>query len=232
MIRLNQISKSFNVHNGLNRKVLSNLNLSIEEGDCISLLGSNGSGKTTLLRIISGLLRQDKGNIILNDKIDPSEIALLNNNDRSFFSSLTVFENLDFFQGFYSKDSKKRKLEIIENLNNICMSDLINTPYGYLSSGEKKKIAVIRAILRNPKILLLDEYASSLDFESRAFFKNLFKELLSSKKILGILQVTHVLDDINEFSNKVFFLKDGEISKMLGDSNINVIKKIEDDVTK
>lgn len=216
ILSLKNISKSFKANpltilnkKRNNKKVLHNISLEVNQGDCIALLGKNGSGKTTLLKIISGLLSQDSGSIDFNHSIR-NRISIVNTNDRSFFIRLTVYENLLFFsafnQSFKKEDFNKKLSEVLDFLG---LSKKRNALYLTLSSGEKKKIAFARAILRDAKILLFDEITSNLDIIAKNEILIFIQNLIKTGKVHAAIFSTHSIDEVLTLSNRLIMLDEG-----------------------
>ncbi len=216
LLKLNQISKSFNSNptqffrnQSADKSVLKNISFQVNYGDCIALLGKNGSGKTTLLKIISGLLDYDHGDLALDNSRE-NKISIVNTNDRSFFYRLTIYENLRFFsafnQSFSNNDFNAKVDEVLKLLE---LTEKKDSLYMTLSSGEKKKVAFARAILRDAKILLFDEITSNLDIISKREILNFIENLLDGQKINAVIFSTHSLDEVISISNKALILEDG-----------------------
>tara|TARA_B100001248_G_scaffold248940_1_gene221684 strand:+ start:32794 stop:33504 length:711 start_codon:yes stop_codon:yes gene_type:complete len=217
MLKINKLSKSYTTlpsgffnNKGSKKTILKNLSFNTEEGDCIALLGKNGCGKTTLLKLISGVLALDKGSINNNfDKpLDFSLISMVNSNDRSFFWRLSVKENLKFFCSLSNKDSLEKIEETLILLN---VFDKIDFPFMSLSYGERKKISIARALLKDSKILLLDEITSSLDISAKKIMISTLKDLLKKNHLQLIIFTTHSLDEVVRLSNRFLFIKDKAI---------------------
>ena len=207
MLSIENISKSFSnvslrsLFSGINenKKVLSNISFKVDEGEILMLQGKNGSGKTTLLKIISGLLEQDSGDINLNNaEINNNEVALISNNERSFFWRLTILENLRFFQGInnYSKENES----IDDLLAYFELETIKNKRFMHLSSGEKQRVNICRGLLRDYKVLLLDEVSSSLDITSKNLFFTKIRDILVSKPNLILIYVSHNTDELELLS--------------------------------
>ena len=236
LLELNKISKSFNSnptqffkHKSENKSVLNNISFRVDYGDCIALLGKNGSGKTTLLKIISGLLDHDHGDLAL-DNLNENKISIVNTNDRSFFYRLTIYENLRFFSAFNHPFNKRefnaKTDEVLELLE---LTEKKDSLYMTLSSGEKKKVAFARAILRDAKILLFDEITSNLDIIARREILDFIENLLYEKKINAVIFSTHSLDEVISISNKALILEDGYFKEEMAitkDTKISDIEKL------
>jgi ABC-type multidrug transport system ATPase subunit len=180
--------------------------LKVYPGDSIALIGKNGAGKTTLLKILSGLIIQDRGEIVLDRK---TKLSCVNTNERSFFWRLSVFENLTFFSSFDKIDKNK----IREVLQIFSLDKKIDSPYMHLSSGERKKVSIVRSLLKNANLLLFDEATSSLDAISKRIFINTIKSLLDTNFISAVIFSTHSLNEALSLSNKIVLIDNGKIIK-------------------
>ena len=190
-----------------NHTALENINFKINEGEYVCLVGENGSGKSTLVKTIVGLLKQDEGKINLNISLD--EVAYL---------SQTNLEGLDFpatskeiiMSGvqkhkklpFYTKQDKKDYEEVIKKLK---IEDIQNRRIGDLSGGQKQRVLIGRALIRNPKLLILDEPTTGLDYN---ITKELYKilENLNKENNMTIILATHDIDEINETKPRIIYL--------------------------
>lgn len=222
MLKINNLSKSFG-----NIKVLNQISFEADEGDILTLLGKNGTGKTTILRLLADLVSQDSGFITLNGtKINRGDTSLITNNDRSFFWRLTSYENLRYFLGMSGLHTKSIDTSIQKFAELFGVENKLNFIFSSLSSGEKKKINLIRMLLKNQKIMLFDEVTTDLDLETRTILLDyLKKHSKETNKI--ILWVTHNLDELDNFSNKYIFLEDSTIKKIgnLQSSDLNFLSE-------
>lgn len=234
ILKVSNLSKSFKHSSGFfykknSRKIiLKGVNFNAESGDCIALLGKNGCGKTTLLKLISGLLSSDEGSVKnnFNQLLDPSQIAMVNSNDRSFFWRLSVNENLKFFCSLSNKNSLKK---IKETLSLLEIPEKINFPFMSLSYGERKKISIARALLNGSKILLLDEITNSLDISAKKIVVSTLKNLLRTKRLQLIIFATHSLEEVVNFSNRFIYIKNNSIfmdQKVNKDTQVSDIEKL------
>ena len=140
--------------------------------------------------------------------LDFSQISMVNSNDRSFFWRLSVKENLKFFCSLSDKDSLEK---IEQTLILLDIFDKIDLPFMSLSYGERKKISIARALLKDSKILLLDEITSSLDISAKKIIISTLKDLLKKNRLQLIIFATHSLDEVVRLSNRFLFIKDKAI---------------------
>ena len=196
-------------------QVLKNINISIEEGEFVTLLGPSGCGKSTLLRCLAGLNSIDGGKIFVNGKditdIEPRnrDIGMVFQN-YALFPNMTVWENIEFgLKIKKEKDYEQRIKDMIE------MVGLIGKEKHYpseLSGGQQQRVAFARSLITRPTILLLDESLSALDAKIR---KSLRDRLRQIQKKLGIttIFVTHDQEEALAISDRIFVLNKGEVSQ-------------------
>ena len=222
MLKINNLSKSFG-----NTKVLNQISFEADDGDILAILGRNGTGKTTILRLLADLVSEDSGSITLNGaKINRGDTSLITNNDRSFFWRLTSYENLKYFLGMSGLHASSMDISIQKLAKLFGVENKLNSIFSSLSSGEKKKINLIRMLLKNQKIMLFDEVTTDLDLETRAILLDYLKK--QSKEINKIiLWVTHDIAELDNFSNKYILLEDSTIKKIgnLQSSDLNFLSE-------
>ncbi len=201
-------------------KVLNNINLNIEKGEFVSLMGASGSGKSTLLYLIGGLDKPTSGKVSINEKdinkLKEEDMAKLRRKDIGFVfqfynlvQNLTVEENIMLpviMDGKKVKDYKDR-LEMI--LKIVGLENKRKALPNQLSGGQQQRVSIARAIILNPSIILADEPIGNLDSKSGEEVMKLFKEINEKEKIT-ILQVTHS-EEAAEYGNRIIKLKDGKI---------------------
>ena len=213
IITLQDIAISFD-----GEKVLDNFNLSISDGEFVTLLGPSGCGKTTTLRIIGGFITPDKGDVLFAGKrindLPPHKRPVNTIFQRyALFPHLNVFENV----AFGMRVQKKKKAEIEETVAR--MLKLVNL-VGFekrgvhtLSGGQQQRVAIARALANNPKVLLLDEPLAALDLKLR---KDMQAELKNIQKSLGItfVYVTHDQEEALSMSDTVVVMDGGKIQQI------------------
>lgn len=220
MLELKNISKSY--FEGNNKHVvLSNLNLQVSKGEIIILLGKSGSGKSTLLNIISGIDVPDNGSVLING----TDITTLSEKERTlvrrykfgfifqFFNlipTLTVKENLLLPLELTRTDNTEER--IISILSEVGLENRANTYPDKLSGGEQQRIAIARALIHNPDIILADEPTGNLDFETGLQIVSLLDRLVK-KKGKTMIMVTHSKDVIG-LADKIYSLKEGKLSEI------------------
>lgn len=195
-------------------EALKNISFDIGEGEIFGLIGKNGAGKTTLTKIIATLVQPTDGRVSVKDFDSVKDevkvrslIGLATAEERSFYWRLTAEQNLLFFArlyGIYDKSAKRRIAELFAELN---LSELAKRRFSELSTGNKQRLAVARALLSQPPILLLDEPTRSLDPLAAAHIR----DLLGSLKDVSVLLTSHNLAEIEELCNRVAIISNGEI---------------------
>lgn len=190
-----------------NHTALENINFNIDEGEYVCLVGENGSGKSTLVKAIVGLLKPDEGNIHLGISLD--EVAYLsqtNLKDLNFpatskeiiMSGVQKHKKLPF----YTKKDKEVYDMVVKQLK---IEDLQFRRIGDLSGGQKQRVLIARALIREPKLLILDEPATGLDVNiTKQLYKILEKQNKENK--MTIIMATHDLDEIEEISPRIICL--------------------------
>lgn len=178
--------------------VIRDMNLQIKAGDIFCLLGPNGAGKTTLLKILCGLIIPSEGAAFINDKNTTSEkqkirkeIGFVLNEERSFYWRLTGRQNLKFFatlNNMSNIDSQRRIDAVIETTG---LKDVVNEIFKNYSSGMKQRLAIARALLTEPEIIIMDEPTRSLDPLSIAMLKDLVVKRLNKRECKTLLIATH-----------------------------------------
>ena len=201
-------------------KALTDITFSLEKGKILSILGPNGAGKSTLLRILSTLILPDKGEFTinghhcrLNEKGIKSTVGLILDEERSFYWRLSGRQNLEFFAQLYNLKKKEIKTKITELLE-LFEADYADKRFYTYSTGMKKRFAIMRGMLHNPQILLLDEPTKSLDYGTASNLKGFIKETLVRKHGKTVIYTTHQIEEASDFADTFLILHKGKISAM------------------
>lgn len=196
---------------------LEDISFSLEKGQTLCILGPNGAGKTTLLKIISTLLLPDQGEISLGSNklsCDPflfkSRVGLLIDEERSFYWRLTGRQNLLFFASLYGL-SRRAADARIEELSAEFKVDYADRRFDNYSSGMKKRICLIRALLHDPELLLLDEPTKSLDVSAQERLEYFLKDILIEKYGKTIVLATHRIEEAAALATQYLILHKGRI---------------------
>jgi spermidine/putrescine transport system ATP-binding protein len=212
VIELSNVTKSFD-----GMTILKNLNLSISDGEFVTLLGPSGCGKTTILRMIAGFEQPDEGSINLagNDITNlPPNKRNVNTVFQSYalFPHMTVAENVAFGLRMDKMPKEQIKTLVDEALRMVKMSEFADRRPTQLSGGQQQRVAIARAVVKKPRILLLDEPLSALDFKLR---KQMQLELKQLQRRLGItfIFVTHDQEEALSMSDRVIVMNGGVIQQ-------------------
>ncbi|MBO0478542.1 ABC transporter ATP-binding protein [Vagococcus fluvialis] len=197
IIELKKISKTFG-----EKKVLKNISLSIEKGECVALLGKNGAGKSTLINLILNLFYPTEGSIIL--AYEKKEIGFLSQRTR-FPDDVTIKEMLDFVSSFSDNPLSEEEIGAILPFEKEKYNQLVAT----CSGGEQRLVDTCLAIINRPKLLIVDEPTASMDTSTRNHFWHLIKEL--KQKGTTILFTTHYVEEVDYCADRVILLDQGEI---------------------
>lgn len=227
MLRLINVSKTFNINTCNETKALIDINLEVKDSDFITIVGGNGAGKSTLLNSIAGVFGLTEGNIILSKKniTDMPEYKRANFIGRVFQDPLmgtspemTIEENLSMALNKNSKLSlrwavNKQKRKIIkEHLSeiNLGLEDRLNTKVKLLSGGQRQALTLLMATIIEPEILLLDEHTAALDPATAIKIKDLTEKIISNHNITTLM-ITHDMKDALRFGNRMLMMNRGEI---------------------
>ena len=215
MIKYNNVSLCCST-NGL---ILDGLSFDIQEGEFFVLVGPSGSGKTTTLKLINRLIEQTDGDIYFEDKrlkdYDLRELRLKTGyvlQQIALFPNLTVAENIALIPEMKNFDKKEIKEKTEDLLKKVGLDPkhYMNRLPKELSGGEKQRVGILRAIIANPKILLMDEPFSALDPLSKVQLQDLIKTLHNEYKMTTVF-VTHDMDEAMKLADRICVLKEGKI---------------------
>lgn len=214
-IKIIGIEKEYQV-NGKSNRIFDGLNLEIKSGEFISIIGHSGCGKSTLIRIIAGLEEFQGGKILINgvEAEEPDTRRGMVFQDHRLLPWLTIYDNLGF--GYYESDSAKKKQEIIKHLELVGLQDYAKAYPNQLSGGMSQRASIARALLHNPKVLLLDEPFGALDALTRMQMQSEILRIWKEEKTTMIL-VTHDIDEAIYLSDRIVILdgKPASIKKII-----------------
>jgi iron(III) transport system ATP-binding protein len=199
--------------------ILDDVNLKIDTGEIVSLMGSSASGKTSLIRSIAGFHNISSGVIqidgqIVDDSIRRSDVAMRNVGvifqDLALFPHLTVRENICFGLNNIDNTQQHNRAKKLENL--LSIENITNRYPNQISGGQQQRVAIARAIAPKPNLLLLDEPFSALDYELKDSLMNDIMKLIKSENITAIL-ITHSAEEAFKMSDKIAFISNNTITQ-------------------
>lgn len=222
MLKITNYTKKYN-----ERKIaVSDLSLTVEKGDLFAFIGHNGAGKSTTIKSIAGILPFEEGEILIDGvsiKKDPVKckkmIAYIPDNP-DLYESLTGIDYLNFIADIFDVDVNKRK-SIIEKYTTLFgIKDVLNNYIGTYSHGMRQKLAIVSALVHEPKLLILDEPFVGLDPLAAFSVKEMMREFCANGG--AIFFSTHVLEVAEKLCNKIAIIKEGKL----------IVSGLMDDVTK
>ena len=207
IIKINNLSKQYLEGD----VILKGVNLDIEKGEVVSIIGPSGGGKSTLLRCLIGLEEIDSGNIEVPDKkkmgmvfqsfnLFPHKTAIQN-----IMESLIVVDKMD------KSEAKKIAYDLLEKVG---LKDRADFYPKALSGGQKQRVAIARALARNPEVLLFDEPTSALDPDMVKEVLNVIEQLRESSNITMVI-VSHEIDFVNQISDRIVVMENGNIKNII-----------------
>lgn len=227
MLKIVNLSKSFNKNTDNEINIFRNFNLRIEKNKCTAIIGPNGCGKSTLLNIIGGSIHSDKGEIILNNQ-DITQLKeekraanigrVYQNPSMGVSPSLTILENM----ALADKKGEKFSLKKLIKKNNIDkyvsllkeldlgLENKLNTQVKFLSGGQRQALSLVMATMKYPDLLLLDEHTAALDPKTSNLIMRKTKELIEKYSITTIM-ISHNMRDAIEYSDRIIMLDKGRV---------------------
>ena len=209
LVEVKNLKKSYGF-----KEAVKGISFKIKDNEILGLLGPNGSGKTTTIGMMLGLLKPSNGEIIIDGKkIEENRIEILKK--INFISpyielpkKLSVRQNLIVYGKIYSVSDIKRRIEYLSE--KLRLGDLLNKITGELSSGQKNRVSLAKALINEPKVLLLDEPTASLDPEIGDFVRTFLENYKKEKKI-SILLASHNMNEVTRLCKSTLMMKDGII---------------------
>lgn len=229
MLEISNITKIFNKEEGIEyqKKALDCVNLVVEDGDFVSVIGGNGSGKSTLMNIISGVYKPDSGYI----KIDGEDITMLSESKRASYlgrvfqdplmgtcANMSIIENMELasrrgekqtFKWGFKKTNEILFKEELKRLN-LNIENRLEQKVGLLSGGQRQAVTLLMATLKKPKLLLLDEHTAALDPKTAKKVLELTEKIVTENKITTFM-ITHNMKDALRYGNRLVMLNGGKI---------------------
>ena len=208
-IEVINLSKSYK-----SKQAVNNINFKINENEIVGLLGPNGCGKTTTIGMILGLLKPTSGQVLINGiDIEKNKISLLHK--MNFISpyielpkKLTIKQNLTVYGKLYNINNLNERIEYLSN--KLRLNNLLDKITGELSSGQKNRASLAKALINEPTVLLLDEPTASLDPETGDFIRTFLENYKKEKKI-AVLLASHNMDEVKRLCGSVLMMNDGNI---------------------
>ena len=227
MLKVENISKVFNKDTVNEKKAITNLNLHLNEGDFLTIIGSNGAGKSTLLNCIAGTYQIDDGSIVLDD----NDITKLKQFERAKYiarvfqdpllgtaADMEIQENLSLAlhrgekrnlrYGITNKEKELFKQNL--SLLNLHLEDRLTSKVGLLSGGQRQGLTLLMATIKKPSLLLLDEHTAALDPITARNVLEITDKLVNENHITTIM-VTHNMQDAIDYGNRLIMMNDGKI---------------------
>lgn len=227
MLELSGIHKTFNIGTINEKKALIDVNLKVEEGDFITVIGGNGAGKSTMLNIIAGVFSPEEGRIV----IDGADVTRMPEYKRASMvgrvfqdpmvgtaGNMNIEENLALANRRGSRrglrwNIKKEEREFFKEklkMLDLNLEDRLTTKVGLLSGGQRQALTLLMATLKKPKVLLLDEHTAALDPKTASKVLSLTDELTGSQNITTIM-ITHNMKDAIKYGNRLIMMMGGSI---------------------
>ena len=232
MLEIKGLKKSFKA-----KEVLKNLNLSINEGEIVCLLGNNGAGKTTLINCILRMIQANSGSILLDgrdiftykNKEYFSKVNALLESSVNVYDYLTGWQNIEYFSGLLNIDSGNEKIKTYISLFEL--EEAIHEAVGTYSRGMRQKLALLIALMSSPKLLLLDEPTLGLDIQSKLSVIQILNTIIKTEKI-AVLLTSHQMDVVQKLQSRILILKDGVVHEFdktdYEDKDLYIVSYIKD----
>lgn len=215
MIRFTNIEKTYND----NKKTLQNINITINQGEFVFVIGNSGAGKSTFLKLLTGEEKITSGKLTVLgvdvDKIKQNKLYLYKRKlgiifqDFKLLNDKTVYENVEIAMMAVGADIKTIRPRIMNVLKSVGIEDKFNKYPSDLSGGECQRVGIARAIVNNPSIIIADECTGNLDRENSINILNILNQI--NRDGVTVIMATHDIDMIRQFPNRVIKLEKGKI---------------------
>ncbi len=230
LIEFSHVCKYYEYDGGV-IKALDDINLSINEGELVIILGDSGAGKSTALNLLGGMDIVTSGDIIVNgkniSKMNDYELTSYRRNDIGFVfqfynlvQNLTIIENVEL-----ATQISKNPFNPLEILENVGLKERVNNFPGQISGGEQQRASIARAICKNPRILLCDEPTGALDYNTGKKILSLLQEINKLYNITIIIVTHNSL--IKDIGNRIIYFKSGKIEKVIKNDNVKKVDELE-----
>jgi polar amino acid transport system ATP-binding protein len=204
-------------------RVLDGIDLAVERGEIVSLIGPSGSGKSTLLRVITGLLPPDRGSVSIGGQAvnygDRRSVKAARDRLAIVFQQYNLFGNMDVLRNvtvapvtIHKRDRREVEAEARAILTRVGLGDKLHAYPDQLSGGQQQRVAIARALCLRPEILLLDEVTSALDPERVGEVLDVIRELAADK--ITMLIVSHEMGFVRDVSHRVAFMAEGRVQEL------------------
>ena len=211
MIKLEHVTKTFNK----DIKAINDVSLNIQDGEIVGFIGLNGAGKTTLIKMMTGIIKPDKGKILINghdivkDPIEAKQLIGYIADSPDMFLRLTGIEYIHLLSDIYQVDKEERKKRIKELSKTFNLEDVLDKPMQGYSHGTRQKMMVMGALVHNPKVWILDEPLIGLDPQSSILLKKMMRE--HADKNNTVFFSTHVLEIAEKLCDQIAIIDKGKI---------------------
>jgi ABC-type lipoprotein export system ATPase subunit len=224
MLSFNNVTKNYRLDRDIIITPVNNVNIQIERGEFIVIIGRSGTGKTTLLNLAAGLVKPSSGRVTIDNqdlgRLNDKQLSLLRSREIGFvfqfpslLPSLNILDNVSlpaiFTGGKGEKDANSRAAHILDKLG---LAEKLNVYPGQLSAGEQKRVVIARSLINGPQLILADEPTSDLDSRTETEVMNIFREINS--RGITFLIVTHNLDLVN-FATRAFEMQNGGMKEIV-----------------
>lgn len=217
IIHLDHLSKTYSSY-GREVSAVRDVSFDVERGELFGLFGSNGAGKSTLVRILATLLTPTSGvasvngfDVVRNELKVRSVIGLVASDERSFYGRLTCRQNLEFYAALQNVPRSKIAAALERVLDLFDLTAKADAPVQSLSTGQKQRLNMARALVHDPPIVFLDEPTKSMDVQTADFVKALIKDELVGQQHKTIVFISHELYEMDNFCDRVAILADGQL---------------------